>query len=83
MTILFLFLCRMGLNKKIKKLFVAILDNRVIFAATNIADFRRSHNELFPDNTKSYTFFKSNFDKENIIKLAISKNEVLVLQKVK
>lgn len=73
----------MGLNKKIKNLFVAVLDNRVIFASTNLADFRRSYNEVFPEFSKSYTFFKSNFDKDDVITIPIMENAVLVLQKVK
>jgi len=73
----------MALNKQIKNLFVAILDNRVIFCSTNLADFRRSYNELFPEVSKSYTFFKSNFAKNDVITIAISNNQVLALQKVK
>ena len=49
----------MGLNSKVKNLFVAIIDNRVIFCSTNLGDFRKLHNEIFPNLKKSYTYFKS------------------------
>ena len=71
------------LNKNVKQLYVGVVNNRVIFAATNLSNFAALCNEFYPEVNRSLTYYRTNFLKKDQIKTPLDSGDVLFLQKVK
>ena len=64
--------------KALKKLYVANLDNKTEFYATNLKDFVTELEKLSHDNVRNYAYYVREFKKYSIIELQIESKKYIL-----
>lgn len=69
------------MNNRIRRLYLAITDNKVIYITTNLAEFIRILKDVDP-NIKSLSYYEKAFKEQELIDHLTAERGVMTLQKI-